>query len=166
MVLYRLYKWLSHEIVEVMPAILFFLVVFNLMRWVENLFMEGSSAPPASFVNSSLGALIIGKVLLTVDLLPLANALRDKPLIFTTLWKTFLYFLVAFLFRAGEELVPIALGAKSLSAGFERYLAETHWPQFWAIQSFIGMMLLIFVASRELIGVVGADKTRHLFFGR
>lgn len=164
--MYRLFKWLRNEIIEVLPSVLFFFVVFNLMRWIENLFVEDNGISVGSFVNASIGALIVGKVLLVVDLLPAVNAFRNRPLIYNTLWKTFLYSLVAFLFRAGEELVPLAMEARSLPAGFERYLGEVHWPRFWAIQVFVGMMLFIFVASREFIGVVGADQTRRLFFGR
>ncbi|MGZ8218605.1 hypothetical protein [Methylomagnum sp.] len=148
-----------------LPAVLFFFAAFNLMRWIENLFLEGSGVPPGSFVNASFGALIVGKVLLIVDLFPAVNAFRNRPLIYNTLWKTFLYSLGAFLFRAGEEFVPLAVGVGSLSDGFERYLAEIRWPQFWAVQAFIGMMLFIFVASRELIDAVGAARARRLFFG-
>lgn len=164
--MYRLFRWLGNEIVEMLPAVLFFFAAFNLMRWIENLFLEGSGVPPGSFVKASIGALVVGKVLLVVDLFPVVNAFGGRPLIYNTLWKTFLYSLGALLFRAGEKLVPLALAAGSLSAGFDRYLAEIRWPQFLATQSFIGMMLLVFVASREFVGAVGAERARRLFFGR
>lgn len=164
--MYRLFRWLVNEFVGMLPAVLFFFAAFNLMRWIENLFLEDSGVPPGSFVNASIGALVVGKVLLIVDLFPVVNAFGGRPLIYNTLWKTFLYSLGALLFRVGEELVPHALAAGSLSVGFEHYLAEAHWPRFLAIQAFIGMLLLIFVASREFVGAVGAERARRLFFGR
>jgi len=162
----RLFKWLKQEIVEMLPSVLFFFVVLNLMRWIENLFLEDKGVSVGGFVHVSIGALIVGKALLVADLLPVVNAFRSRPLIYNTLWKTFIYSLAAFLFRAGEEFAPLAVEAGSLSAGFERCLAEVHWPKFWAVQVFLGMMLFIFVASMEFIGAVGAAKARQLFFGR
>lgn len=162
----RMFKWLKNEILKVLPSVLFFIVVLNLMRWIENLYLEGSGVRLGSFVTVSVGALIVGKVLLVVDLLPGVDAFRSKPLICNTVWKTFLYSLAAFLFRAGEKFVPLVLDAGDLPAGFERYVTEVHWPRFWAIQAFVTMMLLIFVASREFIGAVGADRARRMFFGR
>lgn len=162
----RLFRWLWKEIVEMLPSVLFFLVVLNLMRWMETLFTEGSNISLGTVANASLAALIIGKALLVVDLLPGINAFRNKPLIYNTFWKTGLYSFGAFLFRAGEKLIPLAMEARSLAAGYERFLAEVHWPRFWAIQAFLTMMLFIFVAAREFVAVVGADRARRMFFGR
>lgn len=162
----RLFRWLKNEIAEVLPSVLFFLVALNLMHWIEILFVEGSQVTLESAASVSIGALIVGKVLLVVDLFPAVNAFRNKPLIYNTLWKTLLYSLGAFLFRVGEELVPLAVKAGSLAAGLESYLAHIRWPHFWAIQALLGMLLFIFVASREFVVAVGTDRARQLFFGR
>jgi hypothetical protein len=162
----RLLRWLKNEILEMLPSVLFFLVVFNLMRWMETLFVEGSNVTLGTVANASIAALIIGKALLVVDLFPVVKAFKSRPLIYNTLWKTVLYSFGAFLFRVGEELIPLAMEARSLSAGYERFLAEVHWPRFWAIQAFLTMMLFIFVATREFVGAVGTDRARRIFFGR
>jgi hypothetical protein len=162
----RLFKWLKEEIKELLPTVLFFLVAFNLMHWVENLFLEDKGDSLSNFLAPSIGALIVGKVLLIVDLLPVVNAFRSRPLIYSALWKTCLYSLAAFVFRAGEEFIPLALEIGNIPVGFGRYLAETHWPRFWATQAFLTMVLFVFVASREFVLAVGANRARQLFFGR
>jgi hypothetical protein len=162
----RLFKWLKREIRELLPPVLFFLVALNLMYWIENLFLKDDGIRLSNFLAPSIGALIVGKVLLIVDMLPLVNAFRSRPLIYSALWKTLLYSLVAFVFRAGEEFIPLALETRDLPVGFGRYLAETHWPRFWAAQAFLSMVLFVFVASREFVLAVGTSRARQLFFGR
>jgi len=162
----RLFKWLKEEIKELLPPVLFFLVAFNLMHWVENLFLEDKGDSLSNFLAPSIGALIVGKALLIVDMLPVVNVFRNRPLIYSAVWKTFLYTLVAFLFRGAEEFIPLALETRSIPVGFGRYLTETHWPRFWATQAFLKMVLFIFVASREFVVAVGTKRARQLFFGR
>ena len=159
-------RWLRTEITEMVPPVLYFLVVFILMHWIEVLFVKGDGIRLPGLANACLAALIVGKVLLVVDHLRMINAFRNRPLIYNTLWKTGLYTVAAFLFRIGEELVPLALKSGSFAAGWDRYLAEVHWPRFWAIHLFLAMMLFIFVASREFVLAVGTERARRLFFGR
>ena len=161
-----LIRWLRTEIAEMAPPVLYFLVVFILAHWIEVLFVRGDGVTLPGLANAGIGALIVGKVLLVVDHLRMINAFQNRPLIYNTVWKTGLYTVAAFLFRVGEELVPLALKFGSVAAGWHRYLAEVHWPHFWAIHLFLAMMLFIFVASREFVLAVGTERTRHLFFGR
>jgi hypothetical protein len=162
----RLFKWLKDETLELLPPVLFFLVALNLMYWIENLFLEDKGISLSNFLAPSIAALIVGKVLLIVDMLPVVNAFRNRPLVYSTLWKTFLYSLVALLFRIGEDFIPLALETRNIPVGFGRYLAETHWPRFWATQAFLTMVLFVFVASREFVVAVGTNRARQMFFGR
>ena len=149
-----------------LPPVLFFLVALNLMHWIENLFLEDKGISLGNFLGPSIGALIVGKVLLIADMLPVVNVFQNRPLIYNALWKTLLYSLVALLFRSAEEFIPLALETRNIPVGFGRYLAETHWPRFWATQAFLTMVLFIFVASREFVVAVGTKRARQLFFGR
>jgi choline-glycine betaine transporter len=162
----RLFKWLKREIIDLLPPVLFFLVALNLMYWIENLFLEDDGISLTDFLAPSIGALIVGKVLLIVDMLAVVNVFQNRPLIYSALWKTFLYSLVAFVFRAGEAFIPLALETRDVPTAFGRYLAETHWPRFWATQAFLTMVLFVFVASREFVLAVGTSRARQLFFGR
>ena len=130
------------------------------------MFLEDEGISLGNFLGPSIGALIVGKALLIADMLPVVTIFRNRPLIYNTLWKTFLYSLVALLFRIGEGFIPLALETRNITVGFGRYLAETHWPRFWATQAFLTMVLFIFVASREFVVAVGTKRARQLFFGR
>jgi hypothetical protein len=158
-------QWLKKEIIGVLPSVLFFFVGFNLIRWTTGLVLNEHGIQTGSFVTASVGALIVGKVLLVVDLFPVINAFGNKPLIYNTVWKSFLYSFAALLFRVGEDLVPLAIHHKSLAIGFDQYVADTDWPFFWAIQIWVVLLMIVFVIIREFARAVGVDQTRSLFFG-
>ena len=39
------------------------------------------------------------------------------------------------------------------------------WPQFWAIQIMLLVLILMYCTARELMRVIGRDKVRRIFFG-
>lgn len=159
----HIFQTLRHEVLGILPAVLYFLAAFNLMHWIESLYVAGSSVTVASATQVSLAALIVAKVLLMVDLLPVVKAFNHRPLLYSTLWKTLLYSLGALLFRVLEALLPLLLA--DAEAGWRQYLTATRWPQFWASQALVMLFLGIFVAFREMAQVVGTDRARRLFLG-
>jgi hypothetical protein len=160
-----LLDWIKKELREVLPAVIFFLVAFNLICFTEDIMLEESGVRYTSFLGATIGALVAGKVLLAVDLLPFLDRFRGRPLIYGTLWKASLYSLAAFLFRVGEHLVPWAVKEGGLAAGSRHMLATVEWPRFWAIQVWITSLLLVFVAVREVVVAVGTLRVRRMFFG-
>lgn len=55
-----------------------------------------------------------------------------------------------------DRLEPM-LEYKGVLAAEEHMLAAITEPRFWAIQLWLVILLLIFVASKELIGAIGTD---------
>jgi hypothetical protein len=158
--------WLKRELIDIYPAVLYFLVAFSLINLTENLMLKDSGIRYAGFGRIFLGALIVGKVILVADLFLFVDVFRGRPLIYNTLWKTGLYAITALLFRLGELALDPLFKYKSLLAAQQRLSAEITEPRFWAIQLWIVILLLIFVATKELIGALGAERIRQLFFGR
>jgi hypothetical protein len=161
-----LIHWLKKELIEVLPAVVYFLAAFSLINLTENLMLRDSGISYASFSRVLVGALIVGKVILVADLFPFVDVFRGRPLIYNTLWKSGLYAITSLLFRLGELTFESLLEYKSVLVAREHILAAIAEPRFWAIQLWIVILLLIFVASKELIGAIGAVRIRQLFFGR
>jgi len=161
-----LIDWLKKELIEIFPAVLYFLVAFSLINLTENLMLRDSGIRYASFGRVFVGALIVGKVILVADLFLFVDVFRGRPLIYNTLWKTGLYAIMSLLFRLGELTLDSLFDYKSVLAAQEHLLAAITEPRFWAIQLWIVILLLIFVASKELIGAIGTDRIRQLFLGR
>ena len=161
-----LLHWLKKEFIEVLPAVLYFFVAFSLINLTENLMLRDSGIRYASFGRVIVGALIVGKVILVADLFPFVDVFRGRPLIYNTFWKTGLYAITSLLIRLGELTLESLLEYKSVLAAQEHILAAITEPRFWAIQLWIVILLLVFVASKELIDAIGTARVRQLFLGR
>jgi hypothetical protein len=104
---------------------------------------------PVTFIKATVGALIVGKVLLVVDLLPIVDRYRTKPLIYNILWKTAVYEFFVFLYKICDHY----------------FFEDVNWPKFWAVQLWMVVLLFVLVASRELIRYLGVARVRQIFWG-
>jgi hypothetical protein len=66
----------------------------------------------------------------------------------------------------GDLALGSMLNYKSVLIAGQHIMAELAESRFWAIQLWLVILLLIFVASKELIGAIGVDRIRQLFLGR
>ena len=163
--MHRVLDWLRKESCEFLGAALFFAVAFCLLVLANKLLVRGSNIEIVGFARAIVGGLIVAKVLISVDLLPIVDAFPGKPLVYNIIWKTPIYFGAVLVFRYLEPLI------QSLFAGAGAVTAHRHavqgftQPAFWATEVWIGVFLLIFVTMQELTRVLGKDKVRLIFFG-
>ncbi|MBV8314915.1 MAG: hypothetical protein JOZ53_08265 [Planctomycetaceae bacterium] len=66
-------------------GVIFFFVAFNLISLTEAIMLKENGVRYTSLLGATIGALVAGKVLLAVDLLPFVNRSRGEPLIYNTL---------------------------------------------------------------------------------
>jgi hypothetical protein len=158
--------WLKKEILEIIPPTVFFFIAFHLLAFTKALMLDQYGISASSSAAATIGALIVGKVVLIADKLPLINRFPEKPLIYNVTWKTLIYLAVALLFRYAEHIIPLLSEYGSLRAATRHLLDEVVWPHFWAIQLWLSILLFVYVALRELIREIGRDAAREMFFGR
>ena len=156
---------LKHEIAQVIPPAIFFFVTFNVIAVTRALMLEQYGITAPAFAAATIGALIVAKVILIVDLLPFVNRYPDKPLIYNVAWKTLIYVLAALLVRYVEHLISFARKHDSLIDANRHLLAEVVWPHFWAVQIWLALLLFVYCALRELTRSLGAARVRHMFLG-
>lgn len=156
---------LKHEIEEVIPPTIFFFVTFHVIAVTRALMLEEYGITVPNFVAATIGALVVAKVILVVDLLPFVNRYPDRPLIYNVAWKTLIYVLAALLVRYFEHLISFARRHENLLEANRHLLAEVVWPHFWAVQIWLVSLLFVYCALRELTRLLGAEKVRQMFFG-
>lgn len=156
---------LKHEILLLIPPTVFFLVAIGLLVFTKHLMLKQYGVQFSDFGAIIVGALIIGKVVLIADHLPLTNKFPNRPLIYRIVWKSFVYVLAAFLVRTGEELIPRIFKYSSISQGMAHLVDEVIWPHFWVIYIWLSVLLFTYCSLRELVRVIGEDKVLELFFG-
>ncbi len=163
----RALKWLGSELLDVLPILVFFFLVFNVRVLTDSLVFGRLVASPLSELGILGKALVASKVVLLTDLLPFVDSFQDKPLIWSTCWKTVFYSIGAVVFRLLDDLFPLVARFRGLRPAVERLVADQDWPSFFGIQIWLCSLLLFFVATRELVIAVGGGRVvSTMFFTR
>jgi hypothetical protein len=157
---------LWEEVRKMLGAAVFFAVAFCLIVLADRLVGRGSDMEIGSFSRAIIGGLIVAKVLLLVDLLPFVDAFPGKPIVYNIAWKSTIYIVASLLFRYIEPLIKSLFVGASLAAAHLHAAQELSLPRFWAIEIWVGVLLVIFVTMLELTRALGRDKMRFIFFGR
>ena len=156
---------LKHLVRELIPPAAFFFVAFQLLAFTRALMLKQYGIEVTDFLEATIGALVAAKVVLLSDLLPFINRFPGRPLIYNIAWKTPIYFAVTFGVRYLEELYHYYRKHGELTAANRHLLDEIIWPHFWAIQIWLLVLLLIYCTLHEMVGALGHDRMRELFFG-
>jgi len=155
----------KEEFLKLIPPTIFFFITLSLVALIRALMLKGTGIPVSSPLQIALGALILGKAVLIADLLPFINRFPDKPLIYNVGWKSAIYVVIAMLLHYVERLIDFWREAGGFVAGNQKLLSEMVWPQFWAIQILLVVLIFNYCALHELVRLVGAAKMREMFFG-
>ena len=161
----KILQRLKQEFLGVIPTAVFFFVAFQLLAFTRALILQEYGIQVSVFVAATIGALIVAKVVMIVDLLPLVNRFPDKPLIYNVLWKTAIYLLAAFLVRYIEHLIHFVRKYGDIAVANSHLLDEVVWPHFWIVQLWLLVLFLMYCALRELIRVLGRERVRSIFLG-
>jgi hypothetical protein len=156
---------LREEVRELIPPTLYFFVALHLVAFVRVLMLKGTGIDLGTSASVTLGALILAKAVVLAELLPFINRYPDRPLVWNIAWKTVVYLLAATGLHYLERLIEFWRAAGSFAAANEKMLAEMVWPHFWAVQIFIGLVILVYCLVTEIGRVLGAGRMREMFFG-
>lgn len=162
----KLWHILKHEFLLLIGPTIFFFVAFNVLTFTKKLFLEDYQINYSGFfIKATIGALLVGKVVLLADEIPLINRFPRTPLIHNVAWKTAIYSLAALVVQFLEEFLPRLWHHHSLALAIAGVWETIHWPHFWAVHILLCYFLMIYVSFRELARTFGEVQFCHLFFG-
>jgi hypothetical protein len=162
----KLWHVLKHESLQLIGPTCFFFVAFNVIMFTKKLFLEDYHINFGKFfLPATIGALLVGKVVLLADEIPVMKRFHRVPLIFNVAWKTIIYSLAALVIQFLEQFLPLIWHHHSLSIAAVTVWDKIHWPHFWAVHILLIYFLLIYVSFRELARTLGESQFFHLFFG-
>jgi hypothetical protein len=156
---------LKPKILGAIPTVVFFFIVFQLLAFTRSLILKGYGIQASTFLKATIAALIVGKVVLLTDLLPMINRFPNKPLIYNIVWKTFIYMVAAVLVRYVEHLIPLIREYKNLIVANSHLLDEVVWPHFWLVQLWLLVCFFMYCTISELGRILGREQLRSMFFG-
>jgi hypothetical protein len=155
--------WFLHELYEILPPVIFFLVGFNLIVLTTNLILADYSAAVGNFMLATTGALVVGKAVLVADAMPFLRRYDRAPLLEPILFKTFVYWVFVFIARLLEALVEFLIHGHPFRE-FLPHLASTFsWHHFAAVQIWILVLFLIYVTASELNQLFGHGELKRIF---
>jgi hypothetical protein len=156
---------IKEEVLAALPPAIFFFIAFHIIVLFKALMLRQYGIPVSSIASATVGALLVAKVVLIADLLPIVNRFPDKPLIYNVVWKTVIYVAAALVVHYLEHLIPVWWRVGNFASANRQLWDEIVWPHFWAIQLWLVVLLFLYCALRELVRVLGADQVRQLYFG-
>lgn len=166
---YRMFSktlsFLKHELREMLPATIFFFVVFHTVAIARNLMATQYGLSLASSASATVGALIVGKAILITDKLPLTRWFGREKLVYNVLWRVALYALLVLLFQLLEELIPLASSHGSISVAWAELFHEIEWHRFWAVHLILVLFLCFYCFATAVIDAFGRPQFVRAFFG-
>lgn len=156
---------LKHEILEAIPPFVYFFIAFHLVALIRALMQQEYGIQAGTVMNATIAALIVAKVVLLADLVPLVNRFPEKPLVYNIVWKTLIYQAAAIGVAYLERLWDAWREAGSLAAANAQMLETVIWPHFWAVQILMLVLFLQYCTLREFARAMGGRRMRALFLG-
>ena len=156
---------IKHELLELLPPTILFFVAFHVIVFSRALILRQYGVQVSSLAGATVGALLVAKVVLIADMLPVVNRFPEKPLIYNVVWKTAIYVLAALVVHYLEHLIPVWWRDGSLLTANRRMIEEVVWPHFWVIQLWLVILLFVYCSCRELVRAIGRQKAVAMFFG-
>lgn len=156
---------IKHEIKEAIPPFLFFLVAFHLVAVLRVLMQQEYGIQAGTVMNATIGAMIVAKVVLLADLLPIVNRFPDKPLVYNIVWKTLIYQAAAILVAYLEHLWDAYRETGSFAAANAHLVEAVVWPHFWAVQILMLVLFLLYTTLREFSRAIGGQRVRAMLLG-
>ena len=103
----RILNWLYKEFREILPVWAFFFISFGLVALTRIAAFGEYHIKPAEPPEFLVGSLIMAKVVLLVDAFLKKRRVSDRPLIYSTLVATCLYFLAALVLHHAERMFTL-----------------------------------------------------------
>ena len=152
-----------HEARQFFWIFVYLWLCFGLFAMYKSLILAEQEIDYTVYGVAFVKALVLGKVILIAEGLNVADKHKDKPLIYPTLYKSIVFFLILVVFSIVEHVVrgffkhlTIAESLSELGAG--------SLPAILAGGLVMFVTLVPFFAFREIGRVLGENKLYHLFF--
>ena len=153
----------KHELVEYALNVVYLAIVFAAFTWYRRLILASYDITYTNYWVALIEALILGKVVMIGGIFRLGRSLEDKPLIYSSLYKTAVFSLFCAVFTVAEHTVVGLWKGGGPAAGLHEKAAKGH-HEILAGTLMLFVSLFPYFAFRELGRAFGRDRLREIFF--
>jgi hypothetical protein len=130
-----------------------------------NLILSDYGGQFASFMIATASALIVAKALLVANAMPVIRHYDRAPLIRPILFKTFFYWAAVAIVRLLEHWIEYRLSGEYVFGGYVSHAVATFsWHRFIAVQLWILVLFLVYVAASEFNRLFGHGELSRILF--
>src|SRR5450432_4204051 len=108
-----------HEFKEITIVFLYLAFFFCALSTYSMLLLQKYEISYFSYGTALLNALVITKIILIGEALHFGRRLEHKPLIYSAIYKAFMYGLLVFAFHLVEELIKRLVHGENLAGAFQ-----------------------------------------------
>jgi hypothetical protein len=156
--------WWKRELKEVLAISSVFFVIFVLLLIMKKILLGEYNVDFYVVGTALVGSLIIAKVVLIFDLLPVTKKTDHLPNIYRVFFRSFIYILGYIIFTLLEHLVKGLIDGTSITKAFNLALHELITPGFFTSLVGVSVAFLLFNAFWIIRGKYGAHELYTLFF--
>jgi hypothetical protein len=156
-------KKIVHEMGEYLINVCYLTLVFAAFTQYRRLLLAAHDITYTHYGVAVIEALILGKVIMIGEAVRLGRGLEQKPLIYPTLYKTFVFTVFVAVFKVVEYGIKGLWNGSGFMAGLTE-LSEKWSHELLANSLVVFVAFIPFFAVKELGRVFGKDKVRALFF--
>lgn len=154
---------LRHEMVEYAVNVVYLTLVFAAFTQYRRLLLAAHDISYSNYWVSLIEALILGKVIMVGGIINLGRSMEQKPLIFSTLYKTLVFTVFVALFTLLEHMAKGAWQGIGALGGLQNLFAKDP-NEMLARSLMIFVSLFPFFGVKELGRVLGQETIARLFF--
>lgn len=111
--------FLKREFLELLPTVIYFLIGFNLIALTKQIVLADEGVVFVGWKVATIGALLVAKVVLVADKLPIMRWVKGPPAIWPVLYRTALYTVFVFIAQMLEFLIEGWISGGSFGAGVQ-----------------------------------------------
>ena len=156
---------IRHEVIEYGLNVIYLSLVFASFTEYQRLVLAAHDITYTNYGFALIEALILGKVIMVGRMLQLGRGLEDRPLIYPTLYKTFIFMVFVAIFKIIEYAIKSLVAGQGVAGGLAE-LTENGLYILLANSLVVFVTLIPFFAVKELGRVFGREKIAALFFRR
>ena len=151
---------------EMLPPVLFIFIPLMLIFVVLKLLALQYEIRFYAFARAAIGALILGKVILLMEMAERKSAASGYPRAIVVAFKTVIYAMAVFLFEFGERVVRAWYDRGNLHEGLAMVKANANLDHFLALLILVCMIIAMYLAMEEISHAMGEGALTRLFFKR
>jgi fumarate reductase subunit D len=157
-------RWTVDEFIRMLPAVIFFFAALMVILLLLKLFIEQYSIEFYAFSKAAVGALILAKVILLMDLAESKRHASLYPRAVVVAGKTVIYGLAVIAVWMGERIFDACRKTGDLRNGIAMMIANANLDRFLGCVLLICLIVSAYLTLQEINQAMGDGALFRLFF--